>query len=244
MMKKILSACCAIFISLFVAGCQHTTDKLDIYLVTGGHDFERELFFAMFDSYHNLDYTEISHPGANDYYTPEKAGLVDVFVFYDMAQEISSEQKTALFNLLAQGKGLVFLHHSLAAYQNWDDFEKIIGGHYHEQPFSRDGQQFPASTYKHDVEMDLHISNANHPVTAGLTDFNLIDEVYGGFSVLSGITPLLTTTHPECGNPVAWAHTCGKSRIVYILPGHDHVAYADDNYRRLVWQAICWAANK
>jgi len=244
MMKKILSAYCAIFMSLFVAGCHNTADKLDIYLVTGGHDFEREAFFAMFDSYHNLDYMEISHPGANDYYTPEKAGLVDVFVFYDMAQEISSEQKTAFFNLLTQGKGMVFLHHSLAAYQSWEDFEKIVGGHYHEQSFSRDGQQFPASTYRHDVGMDLHICDANHPVTAGLTDFTLIDEVYGGFTVLPGITPLLTTTNSECGNRVAWAHTVGQSRIVYILPGLDHIAYADANYRRLVRQAIEWVAGK
>ena len=82
--------------------------------------------------------------------------------------------------------------------------------------------------------------NHEHPVTDGLDDFIIHDEVYGGFNVLPTVQPLLSTDHPESGKVIAWTNNYGKSRIIYIQLGHDHNSYRDPNYRRLIQQSIEW----
>jgi arylsulfatase A len=207
--------------------------KQEILIITGGHDFERDAFFQMFNELPGIAYTELTHPGANQVYDSSLLDRMDVLLFYDMVQAISEEEKAAFRHMLEQGKGLVFLHHSLASYQDWGEFEKIIGGKY-----VLSGQD--SSTYRHDVEVAVEILSKEHPVTRGLNDFLLYDEVYGNFKVQPEVIPLLGTTHPESGKIIGWAHSYGSSRIVYLQPGHDHHAYEDPNFRLLLKQAIQW----
>jgi type 1 glutamine amidotransferase len=204
-----------------------------IRIITGGHDFEREAFFDMFEEMPGIDYQEIMHPLANQVYDSVLMDETDVLLFYDMYQEIDASQKTAFLNLLEQGKGMVFLHHSLANYQEWEEFEKIIGGRY---ILSDQG----GSTYRHDVEMNVHTVNKDHPITRGVDDFVIHDEVYGNFKVLPTVQTLLKTNHPESGEIIGWAHSYGQSRIVYLQLGHDHHAYGNPDFQRILKQAIDW----
>jgi len=52
------------------------------------------------------------------------------------------------------------------------------------------------------------------------------------------VIPLLSTTYPKSGKPLAWTRNQGKSRIVYLQLGHDHSAYENPRYRELVARAI------
>jgi type 1 glutamine amidotransferase len=83
-----------------------------------------------------------------------------------------------------------------------------------------------------------------HPVTAGLTDFTIRDEIYWGFRVGADVKPLVTTTHPKSGKPLAWTRTEKKSRVVYIQGGHGLEAFTNANYRQLLAQSISWTANR
>ncbi len=218
---------------LFTSCLSHSEQS--ILIVTGGHDFEREAFFRMFEEMPGIDYREVIHPEANLLYDSILMDEFDVLLFYDMAKEIDESQKTAFIKLLEKGKGMVFLHHSLASYQAWAEFEKIIGGRYVEA-----GPDLEISTYQHDVEFTVQIAETNHPITRGLKDFVIHDEVYGNFRVLPGTQAILRTTHPESGEVIGWTNQYGNSRIVYIQMGHDHQAYENPAYRRLVRQAIDW----
>ena len=215
--------------AILFSGCLSQSEQA-ILIVTGGHDFEREVFFQMFDEMPGIDYQEFIQPEANLLYDSTLMEKFDVLLFYDMAQEIDDTQKTAFIRLLEQGKGMVFLHHSLASYQAWPEFEKIIGGRYTEG----------LSTYKHDVEVPVNIVSRDHPITMGVDDFIILDEVYGNFNVLPGVQTILKTSHPESGEVIGWTNLYGKSRIVYLQLGHDHHAYENPNYRRLVRQAMDW----
>jgi len=234
-----------LLILLTFFSCQSTgAKKLNIFIITGGHNFERQAFFGMFDSFPDITYTELQQPDANNYYTPDKAKDADVFVFYDMVQDISEPQKAAFLDLLNKGKGMVFLHHSFISYQDWPEFEQVTGGKYFLEATMKDGQEIPASTYKHDVNFDLTVVDPEHPVTKGLRDFTIHDEVYGGYTVLPDVEPLLTTNHPESSEIIAWAKSYGNSRIVVIQPGHDSHGYSNPNYQQLVKQAIEWVAGE
>ena len=107
--------------------------KLNVLVITGGHDFDRKSFFEMFDSFDKITYQELKHPEANMQLGQIDPKTFDAVVFYDMPKTISDTEKESYYKLLKVGKGLLFLHHSLASYQDWKEFKTIIGGKYHEK---------------------------------------------------------------------------------------------------------------
>lgn len=213
-----------------------------VLLVTGGHDFERKPFFGMFQSFDNVRIKAVEHPNAHAHFKPEAAKQYDVIVFYDMWQEISDEAKNDLVQLLNQGKGLLAMHHCLASYQKWPEYEKIIGGRYNLEKRVVNGVEQPASTYLHDVKFKVQVASSDHPVTQGIKDFEILDETYGRFVVSPEVHPLLTTTEATSSPTVCWAKTYGKSRVITLQLGHDHMAYDNPHFRRVVSQAIRWVA--
>jgi type 1 glutamine amidotransferase len=219
---------------LFTSKCLAQT-KERVLIYTGGHEFEREAFFDMFKDIPDLDYQDLIHPQTSPVFDSALIAQFDVLLFYDMVQEIDAAQKAALIKILEEGKGVVFLHHSLVSYQEWDEFEKIIGGRYGLTNIDQD-----SSTYRHDVDIPVTIVDKDHPITKGMDDFVIRDEVYGNFKVLPTVHPLLKTTHPESGEIIGWTNSYGKSRIVYLQLGHDHFAFENPAYRHIVKQAIEW----
>ena len=212
-------------------------------VVTGGHDFEREPFFAIFDDMPGIEYTEAQHPGAGERYSSEAAEEYDVLVLYDLWQDITEEQKTDLLARIREGTGVVALHHCIASYEAWPEWRKeVLGGHFYIAAQEEDGVEHSPSTYQHDVDVNVHIENPDHPVVEGVEDFVIHDEVYGGYVVSPDVDVLLTTDHPESERIIGWTNTYGDGRIVYIECGHDSKAYANESYRRLIAQAIEWVA--
>ncbi len=215
-------------------------ESLKILLVTGGHIFDEDRFFGMFFSFGDLRVDTLSQPLANRALLSDSVAKYDAIVFYDMWQEISPEEKEAYRALTERGTGLVFLHHSLVSYQEWDEFTAIRGGKYYEREYGYPPEKL--SGYRHDIYMDVYVMDTSHPVTAGIGDFRIFDEGYSNIGVLPGVTPLLTTDHPDCHEIIAWAHTYNNSGVVYILPGHDRHAWENESYQTLVANAVRWSA--
>jgi uncharacterized protein len=217
--------------------------RIKVLVVTGGHGFKREPFFKMFEENPRITFTEAKQGQTSEAYERDDLLTYDAVVLYDMVQNITAAQKAKFLSLFEKGTGLVVLHHALVSYQNWPEFERIVGGTYPE-PADKKGVVTPELGYQHDVEIPAVIVAKDHPVTTGLQDFNLHDEIYWGFRVSPDVAPLLTTTHAKSGKPLAWTRTEKKSRIVYIQPGHGPEAHGDANYRRLVARAISWTAKR
>lgn len=228
-----------ILLSLLFILCSFTVSakKLNILVITGGHGFDEKPFFEMFDSFQDITFTRLVQPEANTQLGTIDPKTYDAIVFYDMPKSITEQDKTNYYKLLKLGKGMVFLHHSQCSYQDWEGYKTIVGGKYHEEKNSPQ-----SSTYQHDITFTVKISDPKHPVTRGLKDFEILDEVYGNTEVLPGVTPLLTTDHPQSSKIIGWTHQIEKSRIVYIQPGHDKNAYQNAQYRQLVRQAINFVA--
>ncbi len=235
-MKQVILILFSAFSIIFQSSAQNR--PLEILIVTGGHSFERKPFFEIFDSFKDIRYREAAHPDADALIRSKKIKKYDVLVFYDMPKEIDEDTKNAFINLLANGKPMVFLHHSLASYPEWPEFTKILGGKYFEKATPGHG----ASTYKHDEKVQVTIVNKNHPITREMNDFTLHDEVYGNFLVLPRCTPLIKTTNPLSSPVIGWTNKYKDAMIVYLQPGHDHLAYKNPNYRKLVHRSILWVS--
>lgn len=226
-----------LFLLLFLvsAGNLIQAQPIKIMLVTGGHGYDTLQFFEMFDAMENVVYDHFEQPKANQKLAKDMAKDYDVLVFYDMWNKISETEKAAYHKLTKLGKPFLFLHHSIASYQNWPEFEKIIGGKYFEK-----GKQVPEellSTYDHDVWVYSKVENYT-PVTVGFKELRFFDEVYGNVRVSDTVVPLLKTRHPKSTEVIAWENSFNNSKIVYLQPGHDKRTYVEPDYRKLVWQAI------
>jgi type 1 glutamine amidotransferase len=218
--------------------------KLRVLVITGGHEFEHDPFFQVFKDNTDITFQTAEHPNAHALLKAEGAKSYDVLVLYDMHQEITDEAKADFVARLKEGKGLVVLHHAIAAYQGWPEYERIIGARFYINKTVVDGVEKPQSLYLHGVHFKIHVADPQHPVTRGVADYAIVDETYKSFALSPDIHPLLTTDEPTSDKVIGWSKTYGPARVVYLESGHDHTAYENPNYRKILAQAIQWVAGR
>lgn len=206
-----------------------------VLVVTGGH------------SYPTSFYTLFEQPGiawdhavsSEEAFARDLRPLYDVLVLHDMPRTLSGEGQRNFRAFAESGKGVVVIHHALVSYPEWDWYRDLIGGRYLEKP---QGDR-PASSYRHDERMRVVVERA-HPVTEGLVDFAVLDETYKSMWLAPTNTVLLTTDNANGDPPVAWVSGYSQSRVVTIQLGHGPESHRDASYRRLVLNAVVWAAGR
>jgi type 1 glutamine amidotransferase len=247
-MKRIPSYLPATFMLFFmIAGCIHSSfaqqKKINVLVISGGHGFKHQPFYDVFDSIPSITYDTLVQPQANALIASPEVNRYDVLVFYDLVDSITPAQQESYIRLLKKGASMIFLHHSLVSYQNWPEFIQIVGGQYHTHPVVVNGDTLKTS-YEHDVNIPVKVENKKHPVTKGIQDFDIVDEVYGGVEILPQVKPLLSTTHPKSMRYLAWVNHYGNSDVICIQLGHGPSGYSNPNFRKLIRQAIEWSAKQ
>lgn len=215
--------------------------KIKVLVITGGHGFQRKPFYNVFNKIPSITYDTLVQPEANALIASSGINKYDVLVFYDLYDSLLPSQQEAYMNLLKKGKAMIFLHHSLVSYQHWTEFIKIVGGQYHTHPVVVNGDTLKAN-YEHGVTMSIKVEDKKHPVTQGIDDFEIVDEIYGDVEILPSVKPLLSTTHPKSMRYVAWVNRYGNSDVVCIQLGHGPSCYANPNFQKLIQRAIEWSA--
>jgi len=218
--------------------------RLKVAVLTGGHGFEHDSFFTLFKGYDDIEYVEVQLKDHSEIFEDISDWDYDVIVMYSMTQNISQKRKDNFKKLLNRGIGLVALHHNMGSFQSWPEFKKIIGGKYYLKPTEEDGVERRGSTYKHDMDINVHIADTSHPITRGMSDFQIHDETYNYCGFEKDNHLLLTTDHPDKNKSIAWVRRYGKAKVCGIQLGHDSAAYKNPNYRKLVARAIRWSAGR
>ncbi len=217
---------------------------LRVLLTFGGHGFEQEPFFAMFDALPGVKYTKAPLPESAGLLKPGLEKDYDVIVMYDMVRGITPAEQENFVKLLEQGIGVVSLHHNLGAHRDWDEFVRIIGGRFFVQETQLDGRRYGKSGWTHGQDMQISVADSDHPITRGLKDFTIHDETYNNYYTAPDVRVLLKTDHPDNDPEIAWVHEYGKSRVFYLMLGHDSQAWKNPNYPKLLLGAIRWAAGE
>lgn len=217
-------------------------DPIRIAVVTGGHDFDEVPFLELFKSLDGVDFVHLPQKDDSEFLENIENWPYDVIVLYNMSRNISETRRENLLKLLDKGVGLVVLHHAIANYPDWPEYKEIIGAAYFLEDSEYKGAKRPRSEYTHDAEMPIHVENTTHPVTQGVSDFTVTDETYRKWLYLPGSELLLSTTHLESNREIAWVRQARNARVCFIQLGHGPQAFGDENYRRLVRQAITWTA--
>jgi len=218
--------------------------KVRVLLTIGGHGFEEKPFYAMWDAMPGVTYKTAKLPAEADLLKPGLEKDFDVIVMYDMVPAISPQQQEAFVALLKKGIGVVSLHHNMGAHQGWAEFPKIIGGRFFTKPGEIDGTKYGTSGWAHGQDMNIIVVDKEHPITKGISDFKIHDEVYNKYYVAPNVKVLLKTDNPKNDPNIAWVTQYGSSRVFYFMLGHDHLAWENPNYQKILLQGIRWAAGK
>jgi type 1 glutamine amidotransferase len=177
---------------------------------------------------------------------------VDLIMQCMTMSTIEKDEFEGLRAAVENGTGLAGWHGGIAdSYRDTSDYLHLIGGqfacHPGKHPDERTGGQ-PDNYVPHTVNMLP--AAADHPITAGLGDFDLVTEQYW---VLADdyIDVLATTTqkvrewdpwHREVTSPAIWTRQWGKGKIFVCTPGHRVEILQDSNVRTIIERGLLWAS--
>ena len=213
-----------------------------VLIITGGHPFQEAPFLEIFSSIHSITFEHAKYgAGAEAKFKPEAAKNYDVFVFYDMNQNCSAFLSD-LLAMFESGKPAVFLHHALGSCPDDEEYSWLRGG---KARFDQPPQttKLTWSGYKPNTSYRARVAG-DHPITAGMSDFDFVDETYSNYLVNTNASVFLSTDQPGVGRQLGWTLQYKRSPIAYLLLGHGPTAYANRNYRTLVERSILWAAGR
>lgn len=161
----------------------------------------------------------------------------DAVLLHFMNWEVPAPGEAARANLrkhVESGKGLMLVHFACGAWQDWPEFKNLAGrawdpklrGHDPRGPFT------------------VHIKDTQHPITAGMKDFETDDELY---TCLAGDAPIriLATAKSKVDQidyAMAFVLDYGKGRVFHSVLGHDAKALQAPGVGDLFRRGCLWAA--
>ena len=132
--------------------------------------------------------------------------------FWDVPQ-LSDRAKEGLLEYVRNGGGLVPMHFACSSYQDWDEYAELLGrvwvkgvaGHGPRGKFT------------------VKIVDKQHPITAGMADFETDDELYAKLDGKAEIHVLATADSDwsKKTEPLVFVKKYGKGNVVHNLLGHD-----------------------
>jgi type 1 glutamine amidotransferase len=135
-----------------------------------------------------------------------------------------------------KGGGLVSVHFGCGAWHGeWPEYQKILGRVWHGINGS---QHDPRGAFT------VRITDPNHPVTRGLSDFETDDELY---TCLTGDEPIHLLAQAKSkvdqrDHAMAFVRDYGKGRVFLTTLGHDVKALTSASAPQLIRQGCAWAA--
>ncbi|MEO6036495.1 MAG: PVC-type heme-binding CxxCH protein, partial [Verrucomicrobiota bacterium] len=176
----------------------------------------------------------------------------DVLVMYAAeAGTISPEERVNLEKFLKRGGGMVVIHDAVCGTDpQW--FKTIIGGAW---------EHGHSKWYEGDVS--LYVQDHSHPITKGLSNFDLDDEIYYDLHLMPEAKILVSSYAPDKRNtrdgkmlpsvyeivPQMWVYEKtleggAPYRAFVSIPGHNHKTFELPHYRALLLRGIAWAGKR
>ena len=137
---------------------------------------------------------------------------------------LTPAQEEGLFDFVAGGKGLVGIHGT--AWCIGGKAVDLLGGH--------------ANWHPPGLAFTVSIADGDHPVTHGVPDFDVEDEIY-----MSAWDPairiLATAEWSGKQHPLAWVKPYGAGRVFYTALGHGPGTFARLGMQQMMAQGVRWA---
>jgi type 1 glutamine amidotransferase len=146
----------------------------------------------------------------------------------------SAEARRRIVDFVEGGGGLVACHTAMICFDDWDEWGDLIGGRW----------VWGTSSHPAPALVKVSLTDASHPVVAGLHEMELVDEVYGDVAMGHDISVLATARRhvDDAEQPVVWTRHAGRGRVVVNGFGHDVASIMTPAHQQLLRQAVSWSA--
>jgi putative membrane-bound dehydrogenase-like protein len=158
----------------------------------------------------------------------------DVLVLYAAeGGTVAPAERERLDAYLKRGGGIVAIHDSVCGKDpQW--FKTVIGGAW----------EHGKSKYHHGT-VGIYVQDYPHPITQGVANFFIDDEIYWDLHLMPEAKVLATgfrTAHEI--TPQMWVYEKDGYRAFVSLQGHKHASFGLPHYRALLLRGIAWAGKR
>ncbi len=201
-----------------------------------GHEPEQGAnLFAPFLREHDYD-VEVSHT-LDTYLDESKLSSVDIIVPIWTMDTLTPEQEKGLLNAVKNGAGIAGWHGCMGdSFRNSTEYQFMVGGQWVAHPGNI-------------IDYDVHITNTDDPITAGLHDFRMHSEQY--YMHVDPLNEVLATTTfsgeyapwiAGCVMPVVWKKRWGQGHVFYSSLGHVRRDFDVPEALEIMQRGILWAS--
>ena len=140
------------------------------------------------------------------------------------------EVQEVLLDHLARGGGLLGMHVSATSFTAMPRWPEILGG------------RWVRGTTMHPPldRARIRLVDADHPIVAGPSEIEVVDERYSYLDVRADVTVLGEHTYEGAAHPMIWTREPPAGRVVYDGLGHDRRSYESPGHRALLQRAVSW----
>jgi type 1 glutamine amidotransferase len=156
----------------------------------------------------------------------------------DNNQRLTEEWERDFLKYVRKGGGTIFIHAGASSFYSWDEYHQIGIGRWGKE--TTHGEQIKAKISGFDI---------NHPVTKGLKDFFIVDEIWEKADIWPGAKPLATVSASDKNDSqineyAVFVNQTGKGRSFYTTLGHNERALLNSGLQTLILRATQWAAQR
>jgi hypothetical protein len=209
-------------------------------VVTGGHSFDVVNFHALFRAFADID-AYVQHMDDFASASQNCRRSYDVIVFYTMFREGPSDDgqpwfagkpEEALTQLGDTEQGILVLHHALLAYPDWALWRALTGID------GREIEPFPNQS------VHVEVADPSHPITSGLTPWEMTDETYLMAEPDDDVHVLLAAEQERSMRNLAWTRQYRNSRVFCLQSGHDNAAWENPSFKEVLHRGLLWCARR
>lgn len=132
---------------------------------------------------------------------------------------------------LGRGGALFGMHTASICFDDFPEWGQILGGVW----------DWDISWHPQRAAIEVEIGTDDHPVTVGVPDFSVTDEVYHDLIRQPDLDVLVTGRAGGPAQPVVWTRTFQGSRVIYNALGHDVASISHPAHATLIRRAALWA---
>ena len=161
-------------------------------------------------------------------------GLDDyhVVLFYTDVGELTEVQETGLLNYIRDGGGFFGLHTAAASFRESEPYHEMLNGFFNGHS--------PYMTFT------VNIGDTEHPITQGLKDFEVVDELYylkhnpeTSHHLMAAYDHTKDETHV-----MAFHHNYEAGRVFYFALGHDLAVLENPSFQEIIRRGVMWVGKQ
>jgi type 1 glutamine amidotransferase len=164
----------------------------------------------------------------------ERYDVIVLTMYNAKTPTIPGQAKENLLNFVKNGKGFYVQHLASACFKEWEEFGKLCG------------RKWVMGTSGHNPRgvFQAKIANKEHPITKGMSNFRIFDELYSKLQGDTDIEVLVSaySDFSEKEEPLVFVRPYGKGRSVHNALGHDFKAILNPSMQKLICRGVEWAA--